>query len=166
MSKGNLNSLFDKVLQIQKQVVEGRKSVSLANLRFQVTNINPRQVHQVKCSYQEVPLCIFPELVSLNPFKIHTEVAGLFSTEILPRLKLVGRKQLFLVNWKKMIRDWNILECKVTKYRSNRNQYKWQMRVPHCQKKGMQTIKFSKLRSLQHVAKKSNSKSHSVQKSL
>ena len=105
MSKGNLNSLFDKVLQIQKQVVEGRKSVSLANLRFQVTNINPRQVHQVKCSYQEVPLCIFPELVSLNPFKIHTEVAGLFSTEILPRLKLVGREQLFLVNWKKMIRD-------------------------------------------------------------
>ena len=41
VSKGNLNRLFDKVLQMQKHAVEGKKSVSLANLRFQVTNINP-----------------------------------------------------------------------------------------------------------------------------
>ena len=87
MSKGKSLQPFQ-----QKQAVESAKLGSPANLRFQETNINPCQACQVKCSREEAPLCnMLPDLVSLNPTKVHPVVRGLLSIEILPKLKLTRK---------------------------------------------------------------------------
>lgn len=84
MSKGKYLQPFR-----QNQAVESTILGSLTNGRFQETNINPSQACQIKFFHEEVPLYnMLLELVSINPTNVHPVVKGLFSTEILPKLKL------------------------------------------------------------------------------
>ena len=57
------------------------------------------KVHQKKGLFSNM----LPELIPKG--KIHSVVKGLFSPETLPKVKLVGKSQHFLKNWKKLTGD-------------------------------------------------------------
>ena len=50
-----------------------------------------------------------PQLVNLPSQKVHSLVKGLYSKEIFPNLKLAGRLSQFLMNWKKLTQNQEIL---------------------------------------------------------